>query len=106
MKKRICALFAALLLTFCMAGTALAVELPFDTSGDYWLYDPQGLVSQEDTARLEETLDAAGWNHRCGIYILLLRTLRSTGIPTFSSSRRMPMRTPVWGWETTATAFS
>lgn len=72
MKKRICALFAALLLTFCMAGAALAVELPFDTSGDYWLYDPQGLVSQEDTARLEETLDAAGWNHRCGIYILLL----------------------------------
>ncbi len=72
MKKRICALFAALLLTFCMAGAALAVELPFDTSGDYWLYDPQGLVSQEDTTRLEETLDAADWNHRCGIYILLL----------------------------------
>lgn len=72
MKQRICALLAALVLSFCMAGSALAVELPFDPSGDHWLYDPQGLVSQADSARLEETLDAAGWDHSCGIYILLL----------------------------------
>ena len=72
MKQRICALLAALVLSFCMAGSALAVELPFDPSGDHWLYDPRGLVSQADSARLEETLDAAGWDHSCGIYILLL----------------------------------
>ena len=72
MKQRICALLAALVLSFCMTGSALAVELPFDPSGDHWLYDPQGLVSQADSARLEETLDAAGWDHSCGIYILLL----------------------------------
>ena len=55
MKQRICALLAALVLSFCMTGSALAVELPFDPSGDHWLYDPQGLVSQADSARLEET---------------------------------------------------
>ena len=31
-----------------------------------------GTARQADSARLEETLDAAGWDHSCGIYILLL----------------------------------
>lgn len=72
MKKSMTALLAALVLSFCMAGSALAGTLSFDLSGDSGVSDAQGLLTQEESSQLEEELASAAGEYGCGMYVLLL----------------------------------
>lgn len=66
MKQRFVALLLALLAALTLTVSAWAEQ----QSGDPFVYDTVGLLSDGDCAYLEQTADAISWQYRCAVYIV------------------------------------
>ena len=78
MKKRFCALIAALVFSFCLAGTALAAEtaLSYDDLATYSQYErsyvlaSSGILTEEEADSLDTQAQSISASTNCGVYIL------------------------------------
>lgn len=66
MKQRFVTLLLALLAALTLTVPAWAEQ----QSGDPFVYDTAGLLSEADYADLEQTADAISWQYRCAVYIV------------------------------------
>ena len=80
MKKRFCALMAALVFSFCLAGSALAEEASLSYGQDdlfpYTKYErsyvlaSSGILTEEETDSLDAQSQSIAASTNCGVYIL------------------------------------
>lgn len=70
MKKRFCALMAALVFSFCLAGSALAEELPPIPEGANYVFDPDNVIIDTYDPQLEKQASQITTDYACGVYIL------------------------------------
>ena len=79
MKKRFCALIAALVCAFCLAGAALAAELPSIPEGSNYVFDPDNVIIDTYDPQLDEQAAHITADYACGVYILAVRDFTSYG---------------------------
>ena len=79
MKKRFCALIAALVCAFCLAGAALAAELPSIPEGSNYVFDPDDVIIDTYDPQLDEQAAHITADYACGVYILAVRDFTSYG---------------------------
>ena len=79
MKKHFCALMAALVFSFCLAGSALAAELPPIPEGANYVFDPDNVIIDTYDPQLEEDAAQITTDYACGVYILAVRDFTAYG---------------------------
>ena len=82
MKKRFRALMTAmsvLVFSFCLAGTALAAELPSIPAGANYVFDPDNVIIDTYDPIFEEKAEQISADYACGVYILAVRDFTSYG---------------------------
>lgn len=79
MKKHFCALMAALVFSFCLAGSASAAELPLIPEGYNYVFDPDNVIIDTYDPQLEKQAAQITADYACGVYILAVRDFTSYG---------------------------
>ena len=79
MKKHFCALMAALVFSFCLAGSALAAELPSIPAGSNYVFDPDNVIIDTYDPQLEEDAAQITTDYACGVYILAVKDFTAYG---------------------------
>ena len=82
MKQRFVALLLALLAALTLTVPAWAEQ----QSGDPFVYDTVGLLSDGDCAYLEQTADAISWQYRCAVYIVTVDDYEVYGSERYSAA--------------------
>ena len=105
MKKRFCALIAALVCAFCLAGAALAAELPSIPEGSNYVFDPDNVIIDTYDPQLDEQAAHITADYACGVYILAVRDFTSYGYGISRPLPRISTWKTIWGMGRTGTAF-
>ena len=69
MKKRICTYLLALLAALTLTVPAWAEQVP----GDSFIYDTEGMLTDDQWAALEAEADRVSWQYDCAVYIVTIR---------------------------------
>lgn len=69
MKKRICTYLLALLAALTLTVPAWAEQVP----GDSFIYDTEGMLTDDQWVTLEAEADRVSWQYDCAVYIVTIR---------------------------------
>ena len=69
MQKRICTCLLALLAALLLTVPAWAEQAP----GDSFIYDTEGMLTDDQWASLEAEADRISWQYDCAVYIVTIR---------------------------------